>query len=221
MRTKLYLASAAGLEEEARFARLSGLVSAARREKLAALRHPGARRLSLGAGLLLRHALAQEGLPPAEAAADGHGKPFFPDLPGFCFNLSHSGDRVLCAVSPAPVGCDVELGRRADLAVARRFFHPDEISWLFALPEAGRHDGFLRLWTCKESYVKAVGLGLALPLDSFAVSFGEGPVLSRGADARPWRLRSIREGDCFCALCALEGAETAEIIPVSLEEVFP
>ena len=91
MRTKLYLASTEALADEARFLRLSRTLPDARREKLASLRHPGARRLSLGAGLLLNYALRSEGLPPTEYAVTEHGKPFFPALPDFCFNLSHSG----------------------------------------------------------------------------------------------------------------------------------
>ena len=216
MRTKLYLASVAGLADEARLIRA---LPAARREKLAALRAPEARRLSLGAGLLLNCALAAEGLAPADYAVTEHGKPFFPALPDFHFNLSHSGGRVLCAVSPSPVGCDIETARRLDLKVARRFFHPDESAWLFSLPEDERPTAFLRLWTCKESFIKAVGLGLSLPLCDFAVSLEDGAALRQETDPRPWRLRSFRDGDCFCALCGLSGVEDAELIPVELERL--
>lgn len=221
MRTKLYLASTEALEDEARFLRLSRTLPDARREKLETLRHPGARRLSLGAGLLLNYALRAEGLPPREYAVTEHGKPFFPALPGFCFNLSHSGERVLCAVSPSPVGCDIELSRRVDLAIARRFFHPDERAWLLSLPEAEREAAFFRLWTCKESFVKALGLGLSLPLDSFAVSLEDGIALRQTVDPRPWALRSFREDDYFYALCGLEGVSDAQLIRVSPEEVQP
>ena len=221
MRTKLYLASTEALADEARFLRLSRTLPDARREKLASLRHLGARRLSLGAGLLLNYALRSEGLPPTEYAVTEHGKPFFPALPDFCFNLSHSGSRVLCAVSPSPIGCDVELLGTVDFAIARRFFHPDECAWLLSLPESEREAAFFRLWTCKESFVKALGLGLSLPLDSFAVSFADGIALRQTVDPRPWALRSFREDGYLYALCGLDGVSDAELIRVSLEEVEP
>ena len=143
-----------------------------------------------------------------------YGKPYFPALPDFHFSLSHSGERVLCVVSPRPVGCDVEEPQRSHEKIAERFFHPSEKAWLRAQPEEERADAFLRLWTCKESFIKALGLGLNLPLDSFAVLPGDPIRLEQTADARPWRLRSFRDGGYVCALCALEDAEEAPVCRV-------
>lgn len=217
MRTKLYLASTEGLDE-ALMIQLAQTLPPSRREKLDALRAPEARRLSLGAGLLLNYALAAEGLSPMDCALTEYGKPYFPALPDFHFSLSHSADRVLCAVSPAPVGCDVEGTGRYNPKLAERCFHPDESAWLFSLPEAERPDGFLRLWTCKESFIKAVGLGLGMPLRDFAVSFGDCVTLRQSTDPRPWRLRSFRGDGCFFALCALTDVEDLAPVPVKLWE---
>ena len=217
MRTTLYLASTEALKDAALFARLLRTVPPSRQEKIGRLRVARARRLSLGAGLLLNYALAAQGLPVTEPAVSENGKPYFPALPDFHFNLSHSGELALCAVSPTPVGCDVETVSGIDLAVARRFFHPEERAWLFSLPEGEREAAFLRLWTCKESFIKAVGLGLALPLEDFSVSLGDAVTLRQGVDARPWRLRSLRDGGAFYALCGLEGVEDAPFVRVSPE----
>ncbi len=219
MRTKLYLASTEALRDEARFARLLETVPDQRREKVLAFRLDSARRLSLGVGLLLNAALAAEGLKADEIRVTEYGKPFFPALQDFHFSLSHSGERVLCAVSGKPVGCDIEAPGRYDPKIARRFFHPSESAWLFSLPEEEQPAAFLRLWTCKESYVKALGLGLNQPLDSFAVRPGEptGPVQT--ADERPWRLRDFMEGDYACALCGLAGVEDAPVQRVDFSEV--
>ena len=219
MDTKLYLADVRPLTDGALFSKLLPTVSAARQAKVAAFKNEAARRLSLGAGLLLRFALREEGLTAGEPALSEYGKPFFPALPDFHFSLSHSGERVLCAVSPSPVGCDIEEPRRYDPALARRFFHPDESALLFSLPEADQPEAFYRLWTCKESFMKAVGLGLNLPLSDFAVGLTDPPTLTQSVDARPWRLRSLRLGGYPAALCGLSGVDGAPILTVDLSEV--
>ena len=216
METRLVLASVAPLSDPALFARGLSQVSAQRREKIARFRAEGAGRLSLGAALLLNRVLAEAGLPPAGAFAFGpEGKPWLPDRPGLHFSLSHSGTWVLCALSDAELGCDVEGPRRFDPALARRFFHPDETAWLLSLPPREQDAAFLRLWTLKESYLKAVGLGLSLPLDAFRIlPEGDGFALTPPSDARPWALQSISAEDCFCAVCALNPPETLERLPL-------
>ena len=212
METRLALASVEALRDPELFARGLASVSEQRREKIARLRAEGARRLSLGAALLLDRLLLDADLPPAGAFAFGEqGKPYLPDRPGVHFSLSHSGNWVLCALSEAELGCDVEGPRRCDLALARRFFHPDETDRLFSLPQREQDAAFVRLWTLKESYVKAVGLGLSLPLDAFRIlPEGEGFALTAPGDARPWTLRSFAAEDCFCAVCAVLPPATLE-----------
>ena len=218
MRTRLYIASSDPLTDSARFDRLAGTIPEARREKLAAFRHEGARHLSLAASLLLVRALQDESLHADKIALSEYGKPYLPQLPGFHFSLSHSGNMALCAVSSDPVGCDIELPRGFDPNLARRFFHPAEQEWLFSRPEAEQSSAFFRLWTCKESFLKALGLGLSLPLDSFAVIPGEEIQLTQRADPRPWQLRSLRDGESFLALCSLTGAADAPLVYVDFRE---
>ena len=218
MRTKLYIASTDALMDAVCFDRLAGTIPEARREKLAAFRHEGARRLSLAVSLLLVRALSDEGLHAEKIALTEYGKPYLPELPDFYFSLSHSGNMALCAVSSEPVGCDIELPRKFDPAIARRFFHPAEQDWLFSLAEEEQSGAFFRLWTCKESFIKALGLGLSLGLDNFAVIPGEPIQLAQSADPRPWQLRSFRDGESFLALCGLTGIADAPLIYVDFGE---
>lgn len=75
------------------------------------------------------------------------------------FNLSHSGDFVILAISDTPVGCDIERLHKAILS--RHVFHPNELSLLLSLPEGNaRNQAFLRLWTAKEAFLKAIGTGI-------------------------------------------------------------
>lgn len=221
MRTRLYIASTDALRDEKRFARLAETIPPARRKKLGAYRHEGARLLSLAASLLLARALSDAGIRSNEIAVTEYGKPYLPRYTDFRFSLSHSGNMALCAVSPEEIGCDIELPRRYDPRLARRFFHPAEQEWLFSRPEPEQPDAFFRLWTCKESFVKAIGLGLSQPLDSFAVIPGETVRLTQTADARPWRIRSFREGESFLALCGLAGVEDAPLTRVEFGEAEP
>ncbi len=87
------------------------------------------------------------------------------------FNLSHTSGFVAVAVAlDRDVGVDVEriAPARADTDVARHLFAPSEDEAFLAEPEAGRAEAFFDFWTLKEAYIKAVGLGVALPLKDFA-----------------------------------------------------
>jgi 4'-phosphopantetheinyl transferase len=96
---------------------------------------------------------------------------------GWRFNVSHSGGLGLMAFAQAcPVGVDIEQ-HRADLEyldLARRFFSPQEQAELRALSPAVQLGAFFDCWTRKEAFLKALGQGLSLPLDSFAVSLAPG-----------------------------------------------
>lgn len=87
------------------------------------------------------------------------------------FNLSHTNGMIGVAAMPVPgvaIGFDLEArDRRVTLAVADRYFRVEEVAWLESLPEPQRPDGFLRLWTLKEAFIKATGEGLARDLASF------------------------------------------------------
>ncbi len=85
------------------------------------------------------------------------------------FNHSHSGQWVVGVLSDSPCGIDVEEIREADLDIAEHCFAKQEFQDLQAMPVELREEYFFDLWTLKESFVKACGLGLSLPLDSFAV----------------------------------------------------
>jgi 4'-phosphopantetheinyl transferase len=105
-----------------------------------------------------------------------YGKPtlsFRDQHHAFHFTLSHTSDQALYAVSQGrDVGIDIEYIRPFDYEeIASSLFAAEEYALLCALPSAQRAKAFFRLWTCKEAYIKACGLGLSLPLDTFAVGF--------------------------------------------------
>lgn len=98
------------------------------------------------------------------------GKPFLKGVLNVYFNISHSGEWVVCALSDGEVGIDIEQIRDARLEVANRFFAEKEICDLKKLSGELRNEYFFLLWTVKESYLKYLGTGLSKPLNSFIVS---------------------------------------------------
>ncbi len=98
-----------------------------------------------------------------------HGKPFAKDL-AVEFNISHSGDMVVCAVDDKPIGIDIELIRPIDLTVAKRVCADEELFCLFGVNPAEidfaycTNDiiltSFYELWTAKEAYGKMTGIGI-------------------------------------------------------------
>jgi 4'-phosphopantetheinyl transferase len=111
-----------------------------------------------------------------------HGKPeIAPGLVGtpVRFNLSHTSGLLACAVTREhDVGVDVEwMARNSDIvAIADRFFSSSEVAALHALPETEHQRRFFQYWTLKEAYIKARGLGLALPLGDFSFHLEASPI---------------------------------------------
>lgn len=221
MKTRIYLADCRVLADGVAEERLVSMLPAPRQEKLASLRSAAARRLSLGAGLLLVHALREEDLHPSDYTVDSCGRPCFPSLPDFHFSLSHSGEMAMCGVSSRPIGCDIEKVRPFDVHLAERFFHPDEWAYLSSLPQDTREEGFFRLWTRKESYMKALGLGFSLPMSSFALRADGTDALLSGGDGQHWFFRSFTaEDDYYCAVCARDAEPDIPLIRVDFRALL-
>jgi len=92
------------------------------------------------------------------------GKPeLSPATHGPAFSLSHTGHLAVVAVAARPaLGVDIELAeRRVSLSVMKRALDEQELASVLGTPDAGRDEAFLRHWTAKEAYVKALGIGLA------------------------------------------------------------
>jgi 4'-phosphopantetheinyl transferase len=108
-----------------------------------------------------------------------HGKPALSGRfqRAVTFNVSHSHELALVAIGrDAELGVDVEAVRSMEGAddIASRFFSPREAAQLRSLPVAVRRAAFFACWTRKEAYLKALGSGLARPLDEFDVTFAPG-----------------------------------------------
>lgn len=135
-----------------------------RKEKILSLIDEEKKKQSFGAALLLRYALREYGLSDKDVYLGEKGKPL---CPGISFSLSHSFDKVVCAIGETDVGCDIEKIRKAPKERIHRFFTEEERAFLTTAEDWDK--AFFSLWTKKESYVKMTGEGLIKTLTDYTV----------------------------------------------------
>jgi 4'-phosphopantetheinyl transferase len=132
---------------------------------------------------------------------------------GLEFNLSHSGDRALVAVSVGiRIGVDIEQTRPEYVSdeLAALFFSSREQSDLAAIPAHRRIQAFFKCWTSKEAYIKGLGLGLSVPLRDFDVSVDpDKPVrllrpYAADSNCDSWALVSVEVGLSYTAVLAAD-----------------
>ncbi len=171
MKAAVYFADTDCLKDEALFETARGIVSRSRREKTDRMRFAAAKRLSLGAGLLLMCAVSGAGLDPlkSDTADEKHGKPYLTAYPDMHFSLAHSGSVAMCVTADADTGCDIERIGDVRAEIAERFFDGEEARDIFGTDVPLRAARFYRYWTLKESYIKCLGTGMATALNSFRI----------------------------------------------------
>jgi 4'-phosphopantetheinyl transferase len=149
-----------------------------------------------------------------------HGKPELPesacDGPRLCFNLSHSHNVAVLAVTMGrEIGVDVEQIRAiAEMdSIVTRLFSAAERDEFYRLAVSERQSAFFRIWTRKEAYVKALGDGLAVPLDEFDVSVSPDEparlcrVAGRPQEALRWTLADFLPCPGYLGSVAVEGCD--------------
>lgn len=198
---KLYRININHFEDPLKNERLLDLVGIRRREKVIRYRMPDDRKRSLGAGIIIRKILDENGLTESCLRYSDNEKPV---VDGLFFNVSHAGDYVVGVLSDCEVGCDIEKNANAPLEVAEHYFYHSELAYIKAAKDKDK--AFFTLWTLKESYMKMTGRGMSLPLDSFeVVPTADGFVLGKSSE-RP----------CFFETMEFDGY----IFSVSSERAF-
>jgi 4'-phosphopantetheinyl transferase len=163
--------------------------------------------------------------PEAVRFTYGHrGKPFLeppladPAAGTLHFNLSNSDELALVGFVLGPeIGVDVEFLRSMPDCeqISERFFSESERVVLRGIPFPAKEETFFNCWTRKEAYLKAVGEGLAAPLDSFDVTLapGEAPrMLTLEGDAERaarWFFHHLRPAESYIGAVAIDGGEWA------------
>ncbi|WP_167689912.1 4'-phosphopantetheinyl transferase family protein [Paenibacillus athensensis] len=214
---------AAGMDEGL-FTRLLNVIPPAKAQAVLRFMRRADRERSLAAELLARRQLALRwGIDPLRQQwiKNGYGKPALPaPAPGH-FNLSHAGDWVVLATHSRPVGIDVEQIQPIEAEIAEHYFSPEEQAYVNSAAD-GWTERFFDIWTLKESYIKAVGQGLSIPLTSFSFRLaGPEPIsVSCGGKQLPYAFRQYAlPGPYRLAVCATAPEWPTDVKLIRLEEL--
>ncbi|HEX8991104.1 MAG TPA: 4'-phosphopantetheinyl transferase superfamily protein [Anaerolineales bacterium] len=146
------------------------------------------------------------------------GKPALGEAAGarwLHFNVSHSEDLAVFAFARSqPVGVDAERIRSItdESRFAAQLFSPAESAILNSLSGYERVHAFFRLWTAKEAFLKAAGLGLTIPLDRIEIALAEDgsprlvAIEGQAEQARTWRLQAFNPLPDYEISLAIESA---------------
>lgn len=213
---KIYIADTTPLADELLYRKLYDSLDVDRRSKADHFLFPKDKRLCVAAGTLLRATLREEHISEYTLARHPNGKPYLAENERLCFNLSHSGQMVMCALSDSEVGCDVEQKGPFDPALAAHVMTQQDLQRIYQEEAGNRADIFFRLWTLKESYMKATGMGILLEPGSFGISFHGGSIRAVPCvDRRKFYFKEYIRNDGYCYSCCCQ----SDTFPDSLTQV--
>ncbi|MBQ6380384.1 MAG: 4'-phosphopantetheinyl transferase superfamily protein [Clostridia bacterium] len=149
---------------EQEYARTYALLSHEKKERVDAFRFEADRKRTLAGEWLVRELIARNcGVAPdsIEFAVHQNGKPYCKNVQVH-FNISHSADLVICALSSKPVGADIEQMRPMEQKIMRYACTAQEAEYVFQADTGSleQQKRFFKVWTAKEAYLKFLGTGL-------------------------------------------------------------
>lgn len=168
-----------------------------------------------------------------EFKKNDYGKPFISNSPlkiPLHFNISHTDGLIVMAVSlNHNIGVDIEYLPRPGkmLDIASSFFSPSEVKELFELPVEKQRNRFFDLWTLKEAYIKACGMGLSIPLNHFSYSFSSQGKISigfapeRNDQPELWQFWQIHPNTNYKISMALKGNIVGTTYSITMREIAP
>ena len=213
--TRVFAADLGALDAR-QLADCAALLDAREQERAARFVFERDRRRFIAAHGFLRRVLALEldcSAAKIEFELGPFGKPNLLNSP-LHFSLTHTGEHALLAVGAGELGLDAEerIASRVDAPLAQRVMTAEEYAFWSRAPVEQKVSGFFRLWSAKESVMKATGLGLGLGTKSFAVFAGESLSLLEKVPAagRCWRLQELESPPAYALVLASE-FETATL----------
>ena len=184
---------------------LTDRVSKKRQETVLKLKNEGAVIQKLASEIILAYSLGQE--LPITYKTQKNGKPYIPTLP--FFNISHSGNFVVCAVSNKEVGVDIEEISRMKISLARKILSAKEEVLHQAVSGAKLQYLLCEKWVRKEAYLKMLGIGLKK--DPTSLSFDGDTLIGEEIFSRVYPIGTTH----LLSFCR------SEDVPVSIIEVSP
>ncbi len=156
MSVKLYISKTSELDDTDAFCKAYLLASEYRRKKVDLLLKNEDKKRSLIAELLLRRALLDNktSIKELKYKLNEYGKPYLKNIENFFFNISHSGEYVILAISNKEVGCDIE---KINKNIENTFLLEKEERFVLKIKNSEDKPNIYRYWTLKESYIKNIG----------------------------------------------------------------
>lgn len=150
-----------------------------------------------------------------------YGKPFINNTTRVHFNVSHAGEWVLCVLSNGEIGIDIERIQPIDLDIAKYYFSEVEYMDLQKKDGVDKIYYFFDLWTLKESYIKARGMGLSIPLKDFCIRVAnDGITLSGKEINKNWFFKQYEFDQPYkVSVCSGINKFPTHIEEVTLEEI--
>ena len=220
---KVYIADAAVLKDEQLYRRLYTGLDVSRRAKADRFRFEKDKRLSVAAGALLQYALQMENVRGLAIEVTSNGKPYLVGEERLYFNLSHSEEMVMCAIAEKEVGCDVEKKTVLNRRLAEYVMTEYELDRIYGFEsDTEQQKMFFRLWTLKESYMKATGLGIRLEPKSFGMIARKDKVkVTPPVDEREFYFKEYFLDDGYCySCCSLSEMFCDTMTEVDLGRIF-
>ena len=154
------------------------------------------RKLRIAADALSRTAISDYcGISPEDIVFEynKNGKPYTKDLPVF-FNISHSGDYAVCAVSDCEIGIDIEKIKPYNMRAAEKFATEAEKEYICSCK-----NGFFEIWTIKEAYFKCIGTGLGKDIKNVCFSVSQNGIIcsESGYECSFYEI----DKDYICSVC--------------------
>ncbi len=173
--------------------------------------------------LLLKQALCQHTNSAAsirEFSIDHNKRPHLPTEPDFDFNISHSGDIVVCLVATNAnrIGVDIEEKKRINLSDYSSLWRVEEVTYMNSDDRADYLDRFYQLWTQKEAVIKADGRGMSLPFNDIHINQA---TKTADVDKQKWQLHPLSIDERYTAhLASLNPVDSVMIEYVPATSFF-
>lgn len=129
-----------------------------------------------------------------------HGKPSLAEHPEIMYNMSHANGIAVCLMADRECGVDCEGIRPYRPNVVKRAFSESEKKLIENAPENERDLLFFRMWTLKEAYVKAIGIGISYPLNTVEFSF-EGNKITTSVKGYKFRQYILKNKKFVVSVC--------------------
>ena len=163
------------------------------------------KKLCLAVGFALDKGLRELGLSESFVSISykENGKPYLKDHPDVHFNLSHSGELAIAVFSDKEIGCDIEKIRPVNDGVVSKCFTKEEQKYINV--SLNKDEAFTRIWVYKESFLKAIGCGMTIPMNSFSIFPDKEKIkIIQNVDPRRWVIEEKAFDGYLVAICSQE-----------------